>query len=115
MFQFHGAQKSFNVTSAMTAKGYQRLLTASQLACSTGAVESLPRRAPVLRDDSTTVFVKNMNFKVTDKELWDFFTSCGNVTKVAVKRNEQGHSKVLLFCIRPVVLCQPSPMQMIQF
>ena len=114
--QFHEAQSSFNVTFAMTAKNYQLLLTVPQLACLTGAVvaaDSLPRRAPVLRDDSTTVFVKNMNFKVTDKELWDFFTTCGTVTKVAVKRNEQGHSKVLLSRIRPVVFCQPSPMRMI--
>lgn len=41
-----------------------------------------------------TVFVKNMNFKVTDKELWDFFSDCGTVTKVAVKRDDKGHSKV---------------------
>lgn len=40
------------------------------------------------------MFVKNMSFKVTDKELWDFFTSCGTVTKVAVKRDDGGNSKV---------------------
>lgn len=41
-----------------------------------------------------TVFVKNMNFKVTDKELWDFFSDCGTVTKVALKRDDKGQSKV---------------------
>lgn len=53
--------------------------------------------APTLRDDSMTVFVKNMNFKVTDKELWDFFSDCGTVVKVAVKRDDKGNSKGFAF------------------
>ncbi|XP_071945279.1 putative RNA-binding protein EEED8.10 [Antedon mediterranea] len=44
--------------------------------------------APSFQDEhNCTIFVGNISYRVTQRELWDFFTSFGNVTKVFIVKD----------------------------
>ncbi len=57
-------------------------------------------------NNENTVFVRNISYEATDKDVLNFFSSCGTVVKCSVPRDKtSGTSKGMCACCVCVMYC----------